>query len=94
MSYTAAQISEFYRKDRDAKQGVLDERITDLDFARWSQNDDNMTGICNLEFQGEYNIISRERKRIQSEFRKNDIEVKFRNKSEDDDNIDDIMQGK
>lgn len=94
MSLDAAQILQFYKKDRDAKSRVLDERIPDLKFARWKQTDDQLNDICTTEFRGEYNIISRERKRIQSEFRKNEIEVKFRNKDTDNDSMDDIVQGK
>ena len=89
-----AEITKRYQRDRDAKQAVLDERIPDLHFARWSQNDDIMGEVCTTEFVGQFDIISRERRRIQSEFRQNEIEVKFRNKKDDDDDVDDIIQGK
>jgi len=88
------QIALNYGQDRDSVEEVLDERITDLHFARWGQADDLLSEICTTEFQGQFDIVSRERKRLQAEFRQNEVEVKFRNKSKDDDNIDEIMQGK
>lgn len=94
MSVTEADILKLYERDRDARDEVLDERISDLHFARWGQSDDTLSEICTTEFQGQYDIISRERKRLQAEFRENEIEVKFRNKSDDNDESDDLMQGK
>lgn len=85
-----------YKHDRDRteQQPVRDERIPDLAFARWSQNDDEMSSTCTTEFLGEFNIISRERKNIQAEFRQNDVEVKFRHSKEDNDELDKFVQGK
>ena len=78
--------------DVSAQSTIRDERIPDLTFARWSQLDDSMDEACTTEFMGEFNIISRERKAIQAEFRQNEVEVDFRSK-DDNDELDNIMQG-
>lgn len=89
-----ADILHKHDRDRSEQQPVRDERIPDLTFARWSQNDDEMSTVCTTEFLGEFNIISRERKNIQAEFRQNEIEVKFRHKKDDNDDLDKFVQGK
>lgn len=89
-----AEILKRYDDDKSAQQPIRDERIMDLSFARLSQNDDEMAGRCTTEFVGEFNIIGRERKAIQAEFKQNQIEVKFRSKSEDNDDLDELVQGK
>lgn len=88
-----SDINKFYQQDRSAIQDILDERIPDLHFARYGQNDDVDSASSSTEFVGEFNIISRERKRIQSELRQNQVEVKFRSLDDDDDDLDDLMQG-
>lgn len=94
MTLEVSDIVKYYQRDRDAKKATLDERIPDLHFARWSQNDDLMSEVATTEFKGQFDIISRERRRIKAELRQNEIEVKFRNKKDDDDDADDILQGK
>ena len=83
-----------YDNDRSIQSDVRDERIPDLSFARWSQTDDDMTEACTTQFVGEFNIIGRERKNIQAEFRQNQVEVKFRSIKGDNDDLDEFMQGK
>ena len=83
-----------YETARSVQQAVRDERIPDLTFARWSQTEDEMSEACTTQFVGEFNIVGRERKSIQAEFRQNDVEVKFRSKKTDNDDLDDFMQGK
>lgn len=92
MSKELHEILKDYDTDRSIAQGVRDDRIPDLRFARWSQLDDDMSEISTTEFQGEFNIISRERKNLQAEFRQNEVEVKFRSK-EDNDELDKTVQG-
>ena len=87
------EIIHTYNADRSSNQHILDERIPDLHFARYGQNDDVTSNVDGCEFTGQYDMVARERKRIQAELRKNNIEVKFRNASEDDDDLDEIMQG-
>ena len=89
-----AQILKDHDDDVAAQRDVRDERIPDLTFARWSQLDDQMNEASTTEFMGEFNIIGRERKNIQAEFRQNEVEIKFRTKDGDDDQLDDIMAGK
>lgn len=81
-----------YETARSSQQAVRDERIPDLSFARWSQTGDDMSEACTTQFVGEFNIISRERKQVQAEFRQNEVEVKFRSKNKDNDDLDDFMQ--
>jgi len=87
------EVIKNYEEDRSYRQAVLDERIPDLHFARYGQNDDVMTGVNPCEFTGEYNIIAKERRRVMAELRKNEIECKFRIEDDDDDEIDETMQG-
>lgn len=94
MSLTIDEIMTMYNRDRDARQPVIDERIMDMIFSRWSQNEDQMSDVATTEFQGQFDIISREKRRIQSELRQNEIEVKFRSKTDDDDEADELLQGK
>lgn len=94
MSLEPQDILKLHQRDRDYRSDILDERITDLHFARWGQADDVLSEICTTEFNGQYDILSKERKRLQAEFRQNEIEVKFRNKNSDNDQSDEIMQGK
>lgn len=90
-----AFILKRYEKDRTTQQPVRDERIPDLAFARWSQNDDDLQEcIGTNEFIGEFNIISRERKMVQAEFRQNEVEVKFRHTKDDNDELDKFVQRK
>jgi len=70
-----AEILDAYDQDWSAQKDVRDERIPDLSFARWSQLDDTMNEACTTEFMGQFDIISRERKHVQSEFRQNEVQV-------------------
>jgi len=72
-----------YNTDRSAQSPVRDARIPDLSFARWSQTEDEMSEASTTQFVGEFNIIGRERKNIQAEFRQNEVEVKYRSKKGD-----------
>ena len=83
-----------YNTDRSAQSDVRDARIPDLSFARWSQTEDEMSEASTTQFVGEFNIIGRERKNIQAEFRQNEVEVKYRSKKGDNDDLDEFMQGK
>ncbi|MCP4929470.1 MAG: hypothetical protein GY918_10505, partial [Gammaproteobacteria bacterium] len=89
-----AEILDAYDQDWSAQKDVRDERIPDLSFARWSQLDDTMNEACTTEFMGQFDIISRERKHVQSEFRQNEVDIQFRSKGQDNDTLDEIMQGK
>ena len=77
-----------YDRDRSSQATVRDDRIPDLTFARWSQTEDDMTEATTTQFVGEFNIIGRERKNIQAEFRQNEVEVKFRSIKTDNDELD------
>lgn len=94
MSLELEEILTLYDTDRDYRSPILDERIPDLHFARFGQNDDSMSETCTTEFVGQFDIISRERKRVQAELRQNGVEIRFRAKDADNDDLDEIMQGK
>ncbi len=87
------QILKNHDSDVSAQKDVRDERIPDIPFARWSQLDDNLKEACTTEFLGQFDIISRERKQVQAEFRQNDVNIQFRTKDGDNDELDEIMQG-
>ena len=89
-----AELLKNHDMDMQSQKAVRDERIPDLAFARWSQLDDTMKESCTTEFMGQFDIISRERKHVQSEFRQNEVDIQFRTKDGDNDDLDDIMQGK
>lgn len=91
---TVSEIMERYCRDRDAREMILDERIMDLNFARLSQNEDIMSKVSTNEYQGQFDIISREKRRIQAEQRKKEIEVLFRDASAAaGGEVDEILQG-
>jgi hypothetical protein len=89
-----AEILSNYNDDWGSQKEVRDERIPELAFARWSQLDDKMNEACTTEFMGQFDIISRERKHVQAEFRQNEVDISFRSKKSDNDELDEIMQGK
>ena len=89
-----AKMLEKHSNDVSIASTVRDERIPDLTFARITQLDDKMRAECTTEFLGQFDLIGRERKAVQAEFRQNEVEVLFRTKNGDDDDLDELMQGK
>jgi len=89
-----AKMLEKHSHDVSIASTVRDERIPDLTFARITQLDDKMRAECTTEFLGQFDLIGRERKAVQAEFRQNEVEVLFRTKNGDDDDLDELMQGK
>lgn len=75
-----------------ASQDVRERGSDDLMFARVTQWDDSLDW-CNLEYRGEFNLIWKERQRLLSEMRANQIDPNFKPIDGADPDAADILNG-
>ena len=82
------------RQDRawSATQDVRERSADDLMFSRVTQWDDSLDW-CNLEYRGEFNLIWKERQRLLSEMRANEISPDFKPQDGADPDAADILNG-
>jgi hypothetical protein len=82
------------RQDRawSTTQDVRERSADDLMFARVTQWDDSLDW-CNLEYRGEFNLIWKERQRLLSEMRANEISPNFKPQDGADPDAADILNG-
>lgn len=74
-------------------QHVRERAADDLLFSRLTQWDDTVLDFVGTEYRGEFNLIRRERRRLQSEMRANPIQVEFRPTDGADPDAADILNG-
>ena len=75
-----------------SSQDVRERSSDDLMFSRVTQWDDSLDW-CGLEYRGEFNLIWKERQRLLSEMRGNDIEAEFKPLDGADPDAADILNG-
>lgn len=86
------QILERQDQAWTASQDVRERSADDLMFARVTQWDDTLDW-CNLEYRGEFNLIWKERQRLLSEMRGNEISPDFKAADGADPDAADILNG-
>lgn len=74
-------------------QQVRERAADDLLFSRVTQWDDTVLDYVGTEYRGEFNLIRRERRRLQSEMRANPVQVNFRPTDGADPDAADILNG-